>query len=35
MQKGIMKCRRWTNDVGIYVELVVIFQKLRKCFGGH
>ena len=35
MQKGIMKCGRWTNDVGIYVELVVIFWKSRKCFRGH
>ena len=35
MWKGIMKCRRWTNDVGIYVESVVIFWKSRKCFGGR
>ena len=34
MQKGIMKCGRWTNDVGIYAESVVISQKSRKCFGG-
>ena len=34
MWKGIMKCGRWTNDVGIYVESVVIFWKLGKCFGG-
>ena len=35
MRKGIMKHGRWTNDVGIYAESVVIFQKLRKCFGGR
>ena len=35
MRKGIMKHRRWTNDVGIYLESVVIFQKLRKCFRGR
>ena len=35
MWKGIMERRRWTNDVGIYAELVVIFQKSRKCLGGH
>ena len=34
-QKGIMECGKWTNDVVMYAELVVIFQKSRKCFRGH
>ena len=32
MWKGIIEHGRWTNDVGIYAELVVIFRKSRKCF---
>ena len=33
--KGITECGKWTNDVGMYAEPVVIFQKSRKCFGGR
>ena len=34
-RKEITERRKWTNDVRMYVEPVVIFWKSRKCFGGR